>query len=118
MFKSRYTRVRPARTAPVRVQLMAPGVLELLQARDVSRSGLSVNFPGEPPACKVDDEIELVVTLPGCRPFRAWGEVRHVTAYFEEGFLGVEFMEIADAHRQILEDYVDERLEAERGLRP
>lgn len=117
MFKPRYARVRPVPSQPVQVQLMGPGLLEIVRARDVSRSGLGLWMPDEFPALAPDDEVELVITLPGRRPLRAAGDVRHVTELLTERFFGVELLEISHVHRAALEAYVAERLRDEGAPR-
>jgi c-di-GMP-binding flagellar brake protein YcgR len=116
MFKPRYTRVRPAREEPVQVQIEGPGLLEILQARDVSRSGFSLLLSKPAPAgFAIEDELDLVVTLPGRPPFRARAEIRHLSEYLGEALLGIELVEVAEAQRDQLEAYVVSRLRAERG---
>lgn len=117
MFKPRYARVRPVPDQPVQVQVMGPGLLEIVRARDLSRSGLALAIPDGFPELEPDREVELVILLPERRPVRAAGEVRHVTELFTERFLGVELVEMAEAHRAALEDYVADRLRDEEPPR-
>ncbi len=65
------------------------------------------------PALEPDAEVELAITLPGRRPLRAAGDVRHVTELLTERFFGVELLEISPAHRAVLEAYVADRLRDE-----
>lgn len=87
---------------------MSPDSLDILPAHDISETGLAVIVPHRFEGCDLDSSVELVLTLPGRRPFQARGKIRHIT---EEGGpaerFGVEFTEIRSRHRVWIRAFVD-----------
>jgi hypothetical protein len=107
---SRSTRVTPSRGAPVEVQVMGPGSLDVLAARNVSQTGIGVYVPHGYAGCDLDKEVELVVTLPGERSFLARGLIKHRTDGGKEGHhFGLVFTTIARKNRIKIRDYVRRR---------
>jgi c-di-GMP-binding flagellar brake protein YcgR len=117
MFRPRYTRVRPTRSQPIKVQVMGPRFLDALEARNISRSGVALWMPDAIPGCELDAVVRLLVTLPGERPFIVNGEVRHRTERVDHEECGVEFIQMADHHRALVEAYIAGRLREERSAR-
>ncbi len=106
----RKQRVVPLRMAPVEVQVMGRGSIDVLRARNVSASGLGVFVPHGFEGLDLAEEVELVVTLPGDRPFLAMGVIKHVTESGDETrHFGLEFTALAGSHRRALEAYVRSR---------
>lgn len=106
-FQRPAARVRPLPTAPIEVQIMGAGTLDVLRVRDISATGLGVYVPHRFDGCDIDAEVELVITLPQLRPFLARGVIRHVTATGEPAeYFGVQFTELKDEHRQRIRHYV------------
>lgn len=103
-------RVRPPPGAQVQVQIMGPNSLDIVNARDISATGIGVWVPHGFEPATLDSEIELVITLPGERPFLACGALRHASdrpgAYF-----GVELTQVADRHRDRIRAYVARHLD-------
>ena len=91
---------------------MGPGSLDVLRARNVSATGLGVYVPHGFEGFDLSSVVELVVTLPGEKPFLARGTIKHVTeSDFEAKHFGLHFSEIDQAHRRTLERYVKSRAE-------
>jgi hypothetical protein len=108
-------RVHPLPDAPVEVQIMLPGSLDIVHARDVSVTGLGVYVPHGFVGCDLESEVELVVTLPGERSFMARGVIRHVTTRDEPArYFGVEFRGLAERNRICLAGYVDALLSSQQ----
>ena len=108
---TRTTRVAPLRSAPVEVQIMGRGSLDVLHARNVSATGLGIYVPHGFAGIDLSQEVELVVTLPGVRSFLARGVIRHVTdAHGDARHFGVELTSIADKDREAILGYVRSRL--------
>ena len=104
----RNERVIPICMAPVEVQFMGSGTLDVLHARNVSATGLGLDVPHEFDLAK---EFELVVTLPGKKPFLTSGVIKHVTESEDEAHhFGLEFTGLEDSHRRALEEYVRSRM--------
>lgn len=95
-------RVHPPHSAPVHVQIMGRESLDLVTARDISATGIGVHVPHGFDACDLASDVELVITLPGARPFLAAGRLRHRT----KGFFGVEFTRLSAPQRAEIEAYV------------
>jgi len=92
------------------VHLVSRGSIDILRARDISTGGVGVRVPHAFCGCDVESDVELVITLPGERPFSARGRVRHRGASDAAPFFGVEFTEIDAAHRDRIRHYVERRL--------
>lgn len=108
----RVQRVIPLRFAPVEIQVMGEGSLDVLRARNVSATGLGVYVPHGFEGFDLSAVVELVVTLPGETPFLARGKIKHVTeSEGEARHFGLQFSEIDKQHRRLLERYVKSRRE-------
>jgi hypothetical protein len=104
---SRSARVTPRRGAPVEVQVMGPGSLDVLAARNVSQTGIGVYVPHGFAGCDLDKEVELVITLPGERSFLARGLIKHRTDSGDEGHhFGLLFTTISREQRAKIRNYV------------
>ena len=110
------TRVSPSAGAPVEVQIMGPGRLDVLNARNVSQTGIGVYVPHGFVGCDLEAEVELVITLPSERSFLARGLIKHHTDGGSEGHhFGLVFTEISQEHRAVIRSYV--RSMSPRALR-
>jgi c-di-GMP-binding flagellar brake protein YcgR len=89
---------------------MGADSLDVLHARDVSTTGLGVYVAHGFEGFDLAREVDLVITLPGRRPFLARGHVRHRTWRDSRWFFGVEFSELAERDRSALARYVARRL--------
>jgi c-di-GMP-binding flagellar brake protein YcgR len=109
-----HVRVRPDPRAPVEVQIMGDGFLDIVRARDVSAGGVSVyvghNFDG----CNIEAEVELVVKLPQQKPFVVRGVVRHRSTVGDRRTFGVEFRDMPPEKAAQIEAFVKQRV-AEGG---
>ncbi len=105
------TRFRPEPGSPVGVQILGPNSLDVLTARDIAMRGLGIYVPHRFEGCDLESEVELVVTLPGQRPFLARGRVRHRTGdYDDTPFFGIEFVDLALGRRQQVQRYLESGL--------
>ena len=107
--RQRSRRAQPAQGKPVHVQIMGEGFLDVFAARDISAGGVSISVPHRFEGCAIDQEVDLVISLPAERPFMARGRIVHRTKTSHE-FFGVEFTRLADSHSALIERYVDGRL--------
>ena len=114
MFQKLYTRyaerVKPLNSQPIEVQILSSNTIDILQAFDISLKGIGVRTPNSyelvPPKKEM---VELVITLPGNRPFKAQGYVRHITARKrKEDCFGVEFVSIANKSLSNIRHYMEE----------
>lgn len=104
------TRVKPVPTKPIEVQIMGSDSLDVLRAKDVSVSGIGVRVPHRFAGCDILSEVELVITLPGGRPFIAQGVVRHSRLEGSSSdFFGIEFTSISDDNLDRIRGYVEQR---------
>jgi hypothetical protein len=88
---------------------MGDGFLDVFAARDISAGGVSIAVPHRFQGCAIDDEVDLVISLPGERPFLAKGRIVHRTKTNQE-FFGVEFTRLGRGHALLIEGYVGARL--------
>ena len=110
------TRVTPSQGAPVEVQVMGPGRLDVFNARNVSQTGIGVYVPHGFAGCDLEAEVELVITLPGERSFLARGLIKHHTESGDEGHhFGLVFSEISKEHRAKIRSFI--RSTSPRSLR-
>ncbi|HEX5057315.1 MAG TPA: PilZ domain-containing protein [Gammaproteobacteria bacterium] len=103
-------RVKPPKAAAVEVQIMGTDHIDVLPARDISISGIGVQVPHRFAGCDLGTEVELVITLPGMRSFRAYGIIRHWSGSSSDHF-GVEFTRIDARHVSSISSYIKEYLE-------
>jgi hypothetical protein len=89
--------------------------IDFMKARDISELGIGVSVSHGFDACDVNSEIELVITLPGCRPFSAHGLLRHLTVDAEDTHFGVVFTKIRKHSRSQIRAYVQEHASAAPG---
>lgn len=106
----RATRVRPSRNAPVEVQIMGRDSLDIVNARDLSATGLGVRVPHGFEDCSFDNALDLVITLPGRRPFQARANLRHYQGR-SNSYVGVEFTGLPERSKVLIEQYVIEQAE-------
>jgi len=104
----RTRRVRPVAGKPVHVQIMGDGFLDVFTARDISAGGVGIVVPHRFEGCAIEQEVDLVISLPGERPFMARGRIVHRTKTHQE-FFGVEFTSMSRTYRALLERYADNR---------
>lgn len=98
--------------APVEIQIMGVGTLEVLTAHDVSITGIGIRVPHRFLGCELDQEVKLIITLPGMRPFWATGIVRHVYTDGDDGRVGVEFTKMDPPDLVHIMRYVEARMTA------
>jgi hypothetical protein len=102
------TRFRPHPSRPVSVQVMGPNSIDVLTARDIALKGVGIYLPHGFEGWRTQPDVELVITLPGQRPFLTKGKVRHRTSAFgDESFFGVEFVDLAKQRREQIRRYLD-----------
>jgi hypothetical protein len=105
-----HKRVNPANGAPILVQIIGENFIERLKAIDISIGGLGIKVPHMFKGCKVDAEVDLVITLPGERPFQAKASIRH-TKTNQDGSpsasFGVQFTGISEEKQMLIGEYVE-----------
>nr|PZN27449.1 MAG: hypothetical protein DIU78_05100 [Pseudomonadota bacterium] len=102
----RALRVCPPPDAPVRVDVMGSGFLEVLFARDISVGGVGVFVPHDFVGCNTDNDVELIITIGSARPFKTRGRIRHRSHSETAHFYGIEFLDLRPEQRALIEDYV------------
>ena len=111
------TRVRSPATERIEVQIMGPGYLEIVEARDISLGGVGVRIPHGFEGCDLSLPVELILTLPSHKPFMIRGRIVHrTTEDAKSDFFGVEFTGLARNHRKIIEGYITRCLEEDPSL--
>jgi hypothetical protein len=105
--KRRFPRVQPHAAKPVEVQLLGTNFLEVVPAADISVSGIGICLDHEIVDYDLDHEIEIVVTLPGEKPFVTRGRVRSKSQRGTVYVLGLEFQKVPREARDYLARYVE-----------
>ena len=102
---------------PVEVHIMGERSLDILYARDISLSGLGVRVPHGFRDADLDNEMDLVITLPGVRSFLTRGVVRHRDNANVSNAFGVEFTGLEPQHRDEIRQFIRrlERIGAPQG---
>ena len=101
------SRATPNRLAPVEIQIIGCGTLDVLTARNVSQTGIGIYVPHGFVGFNLDEEVEIVITLPRERSFLARGIIKHQTdSGDEECHFGVHFTKISREQRTKIRDYV------------
>lgn len=101
------TRVTTRRGAPVEIQVMGRGTLDVLHARNVSQTGIGFYVAHDFAGCDLDETVELVITLPYERPFLTRGTIKHLTDGTNEGHhFGVHFSNLSADHLEKIRNYI------------
>jgi hypothetical protein len=93
-------------TAPIRVDIMGNGFLEVLHARDISLGGLGVSVPHGFEGCDLNGEVELIVTLGRARPFKTMGVIRHYSKTARDHVFGLEFVGLGPEQIEAVDAYI------------
>lgn len=109
-----HARVRPSPRAPIEIQVMGDGFLDILVARDISLGGLGVHVEHNFVGCNIEESVDLVIKLPHEKAFIARGCVRHLTSLESSHLFGVQFTQLPPGGERLIEAYVRQRL-AEGG---
>jgi hypothetical protein len=104
--RRRHMRVVPDPARPVEVQIMGPGFLEIVDALNVSVGGIGVFIPHGLDVEYLNKPVEVILTLPRCRPVHLRGIIRHLDGYSDPCHLGVEFARLTEAVQAALERFV------------
>lgn len=105
--RRREKRVRPYANRPVEVQIMGPGFLEIVQATDISVGGVGVYIPHGIDPSAVGKNVEIILTLPACRPAHIRGNICHSDGVSDLCHIGVEFLRLPANVEKALRRYVD-----------
>jgi hypothetical protein len=99
-------RVKADPSAPIRVDIMGNGFLDVLNARDISVGGLGICVPHDFVHCDIDREVQLIVTLGRARPFMTKGAIRHHGKNSEDHVFGIEFTALTAEQLEAIETYI------------
>ena len=108
--KGRHPRVVPHQTRPVEVHLSGKNFIEVLQAADISESGIGIRVGHGFEGYDLDHEVEIVIALPGGPSFLARGRVRSKSVRGNVHVFGVEFHHLDPTGRRRLAEYVERML--------
>jgi hypothetical protein len=93
-------------SAPIRVDIMGEGFLDVVLARDISIGGLGIRVAHGFVDCDIDSEVELIITLGRARPFKTRGAIRHHSKTTCDTVFGVEFTGLSPEQLQAVEAYI------------
>ncbi len=109
-------RVRPPMREPVEVQYVASGMLDIVHAVDISERGIALRLNLRIDPKIVGTEVDLVVTIPGHKPFHTRGVVRRVSP--SDGYiLGIKFLSLPATALDSIREYIEQRIEARSSAR-
>jgi len=91
---------------------MGERFLDIFEARDISTTGVGITVPYRFEGCELGNPVELVITLPGGKPFLVKGNLVH-RSKMESEFFGVQFIDLGETERDQIAKFVDERLRAD-----
>ena len=92
--------------APIRVDIMGHGFLDVLNARDISVGGLGIRVPHDFAECDINREVQLIVTLGRARPFMTKGAIRHYSKTANDHVFGIEFTSLLPEQLEAIEAYM------------
>ena len=112
IYKHKRDRVRviPDPLNPIIVDLAGENFIDVLRAKDIGEGGLSVHVPYQFAGCIINREIELVITLPGTRSFKAGGMIRH-NGQKQDLYFGISFTYIKPEDLEKLKGYIQMRID-------
>ena len=102
-----HLRVHADPQAPVRVDIMGQGFLDVLNARDISVGGLGILVQHGFVGCDLDSEVELIVTLGRAAPFKTKGAIRHHGKTDRDRLFGVEFTSLSVKQHEAIVAYIE-----------
>ena len=105
-----FVRVRPHPRRPVSIQIMGKDFIDTFQVVDISVGGVGVRVPHRFDGCEINEEVEVVLSLPGGRPMQTRGTIRHVREEPGGSLFGLQFSQLSPVHRGAIESYVQHRL--------
>lgn len=108
--KRLFVRVRPHPRRPVTIQIIGKDFIDVFQVVDISIGGVGVRVAHRFDGCELDEEVELVLSLPGTRPMQTRGTIRHVRDEPGGSLFGLQFSELSSLQRDAIQSFVDHRL--------
>jgi hypothetical protein len=87
---------------------MGSGFIDVFNARDLSNGGLSLIVPHRFEGCNLAGEVEVLLKLPGLKPFVVRGLVRHTQDDTDGTAFGIEFTRLDATAKSRINAYVDE----------
>lgn len=114
--KRKHQRVKPLEEEPVEVHLMGTGLIDVLNANDISLGGIGILAPNHFDEWDLNEKIEIIVALPGdLADFRARGVIKQIGKKSSElGLYGVQFTEMGPKGKQDLLVYVNRLIRKHR----
>jgi hypothetical protein len=99
-------RVNADPSAPIRVDIMGQGFLDVLNARDISIGGLGIRVSHDFEGCDINSAVELIVTLGRTKPFKTTGVIRHHSKTAGDHVFGIQFTSLSAEQHQAVEAYI------------
>jgi len=98
-------RFLPKPADPVFVDIVGKGFYERCKARDVSSNGIGIFVRHDFKDVDLNHEVDLHITLPGHKPFKAIGQIRH-RGLGTDHYFGVSLISVDSLGRSLLDDYL------------
>lgn len=89
---------------------MGKDFIDTFQVVDISVGGVGVRVPHHFDGCGINEEVEVVLSLPGGRPMQTRGTIRHLREEPGGSLFGLQFSALSASHRGAIEKFVEHRL--------
>lgn len=95
----------PKATEPAYVDIVGENFYDRCRVRDISINGVSIYIRHDFVGCKIDTEIDIHLTLPSKKSFKAVGRIRHIGTGVNHYF-GIQLISMEENGHKILAEYV------------
>jgi hypothetical protein len=103
------TAVRPHPTAPIEVQLMGDGFLEVVHAIDISTKCVGIFLEHGIDDQQFGSRAEVILVLPRCQAVHLRVRICHQNGSSDQRHVSLEFLRLPPPAQSLLESYVARR---------
>jgi len=109
--RRRYFRAVPEKEHPIHLDINGENFIEILTAVSISQKGLGIKVPHGFKGCKIDNQVELVLSLPYPinQTIQMYGKIRYIANLT----FGIIFTEISSENNRIIREYIKYRIKDE-----
>lgn len=105
MFKFPRTEERYVVKDTIYVEVVGDGFYDRFRARDISANGISIFVKYDFQGIDLNKEVDLHITLPGQKAFKAIGQIRH-RGLGKDHYFGIRLISMDSHSRALLNDYL------------
>ena len=109
--RRKYFRAVPEAKHPIHLDINGENFIEILTAVSISQKGLGIKVPHGFKGCKIDNQVELVLSLPYPinQTIQMYGKIRYIANLT----FGIIFTEISSENNRIIREYIKYRIKDE-----